>query len=596
MWQPELPALERHPSLFYDETDRDRMLARLDQQPWARWWEQFERTGMRHEPALKWWLLGDEDEAARARQDLLDRPIWREATHGYLEPSSHRFTDYVVAYDLLASWPGLSAQDHHIIRDRIAAEADYYYETMNAVPGGANYGNQRTLGCSALGMAALTLCEYQGGPYGPARWLERALFEIRRDENFWFFRPGGLFVEGLGYTSYMNVQFVQFAIAWERATGKYLFADERLREWLVFAAYQLQANGERIMWGTSEARIGLGFYALLTGERYGRDLAPLFYLALNLPDAPWPHPHQIHIALAHYEPQVTGEPPPASRSFPASQTVVMRENWGRDTVSVWFAGKDGTWPLDFRYGTYSHADAGHFVLTAWDEVLASDSGYDHWKSRDYYAAEFHNVLLVDGVGPAQDTPGEMSDAQTDGPVRHATVTVEYEGCTLRRTLALVRGRYLLVADRIEADAEHQYAWQVRSTCPPDSEGTSLDGRAVTWPGLDAAAWRTLQPGRTQLTTVAPPFAELELASGRWRPISSKDEFINQVAMARWRGAGGVALFALIPNLREDPDISWQALDGQNLRIDGPDWSDRVTVTGNELSVTGDDAPSWRHQL
>ena len=584
MWQPELPTTERHPYLFYDESDRARMTARLDQEPWAGWREQMQR----YTPAIKWWLLGDEEQAAKTRQSLIENPIWREATHGYLEPSSHRFSNYVVAYDLLASWDGLSAEGHASIRDKIAAEADYYYETMNSVPGGANYGNQRTLGCSAMGMAALVICEYEGGPYGPAKWLERALHEIRRDENWWFFRPGGMFVEGLGYTNYMNVQFVQFAIAYERATGKYLFADERLREWLTFAAYQLRANGERIMWGTSEAGVGLGFYGLLSNERYGRDLAPLFHQAFNLPASPSPHPYHIHIALAHYEPEVAGDPPPASRSFPQSETVVLRGDWGHETVAVWFAGKDGTWPVERRYGTYSHGDAGHLVLTYLDETLATDSGYDHWKSRDYYSAEFHNVILIDEQGPAQDAPGEMSDVQTEGLVRYATVTTEYQGCVIARTLALVRDRYVIVADKIEAETEHDYVWQVRSTCPPDSEGTSLGERAVTWPGLDATAWRDLRPGRTQLTTVAPPFAELALEPGRWRPLSGGDEFINQVALASWRGSSGTALFALIPNLRETPNVTWQPLDGQNLQIDGPGWSDRVTMDNGILTITGDD--------
>ncbi len=584
MWQPELPTSERHPCLFYDESDRERMAARLDQEPWSGWRKNLER----YTPAIKWWLLGDEEAAAEVRQKLVETPIWRETTHGYLEPSSHRFSNYVVEYDLLASWDGLSAQDHTIIRDKIAAEADYYYETMNSVPGGANYGNQRTLGCSALGVAALVMCEYEGGPYGPAKWLERALHEIRRDENFWFFRPGGMFVEGLGYTSYMNVQFVQFAIAYERATGKYLFADERLREWLTFAAYQLQANGELVMHGTCESGSGLGFYGLLSNERYGGDLAPLARLAFNLPASPAPHPYHVHLALAHYDPDVAGDPPPASQSFPQSETVVLRRDWGHETLAVWFAGKDGAWPVERRYGTYSHGDAGHFVLTYLDETLASDSGYDHWKSRDYYAAEFHNVILIDGEGPALSTPGEMSDVQIEGPVRHAKVTTEYQGCVVARTLAMVRDRYVIVADSIEAEGEHEFAWQVRSTCPPGSEGTSLDERAVTWPGLGAAAWRSLAPGRTQLTTVAPPFANLALESGRWRPISGKDEFINQVALASWRGSSGSTLFALIPNLRETPDVTWQPLDGQNLRIDGPGWSDRVTIEDGTLTISGDD--------
>ena len=307
-----------------------------------------------------------------------------------------------------------------------------------------------------------------------------------------------------------------------------------------------------------------------------------------MPEKPSPHIYHIHIALAQYDPAITGQVLPASRAFPRSQTVVLRKNWGHRTVAVWFAGKDGAWPLEHRYQTYSHGDAGHFVLAAWDEVLAADSGYDHWKTRDYYAAQFHNVVLIDGHGPQQDTPGEMANINTEGPVRHATITTTYQGCTLRRTLALVRDRYVLVADRIHAAGVHDYTWQVRSACPPGSPGTQRTGRALTWPGLSADAWRSLAPGRTQLTTVLPPFADLTLESGRWRPISGKPEFINQVCLAKWRAESTTALFALIPNLQDAPDVTWQSLDGQNLEIRGPGWTDRVILAGEELRISGSD--------
>ncbi|MDA0747181.1 MAG: heparinase II/III family protein [bacterium] len=580
---------EKHPNLFYDETDRETMNARLHQEPWASWWKELKTHSVRSTPALTWWLLNDETEAQKSRTNLLENPIWRQKPQGYLEPSSHRFADYIVAYDLLASWEGLTPEDHRTIRNKIASEADHYYEILEGGPqGGANYGNQRTLAASALGMAAFTLSEYTDSPNGPSKWLECALREIQRQENLWFFRPGGHFVEGAGYTNYMNVQFAPFAIACERATGAYFFENPRFREWLIFAAYQLMANGELVPWGTCESGMGLGFFSLLSNSRYGQDLAPLFHRAFNLPPNPVPHLYHMHIALARYNDDIPGEPPPASRAFPQSQTVVLRENWGPETTAVWFAGKDGTWPLEHRYKTYSQGDAGHFVLTYQDEVLAADSGYDHWKSRDYFGAEFHNVILIDGEGPAQNTPGELSSVQTEGPVRHATVTIRYQNTTIQRTLALVRNRYVLVFDRIVADTLHQYTWQIRSTSPPEAPGTHLTKRDITWPGLSANAWRSLEPGRTQLTTVVPPFVDLHLDKGRWRPISSKPEFNNQVARASWQAAETTALFALLPNSQENPDLTWQPLESQNLEIHGPGWTDRILVSKNELLITSSD--------
>jgi len=587
LWQPQLPAKERHPSLFFDEADRARLLERIKTPPTDYWWRSFAGSGNRSAPAAKWWLLGDEAAAQQARDDLLSKPIWREETHGYIEPSSHRLADVVVAYDLLAAWPGLAAADHKAIRDKIAAEAEYYYTTMDSVPGGCNYGNQRTLGCSALGMAALALCEYTGSAHTPAQWLARALYQIHRDENWWFFRPGGHFVEGLGYSDYMGCLFAPFAVAYERASGRFLFEDPRLREWLTFAAYQTTAQGEYIPWGTCESGRVVRLLALLSNERYGRDLAPLCNWAFNWHTVS-PSGLPSLAALAVWEETVPGGMPPASREFDGSQTVVLRDNWGHDTVSVWFAGKDPTWPLQQRYGTYSQGDAGHFVIAAWDEILAADSGYDHWKSHDYFGAEFHNVLLVDGKGPEQTTTALMSDIVTEGPVRRATVTVAYQGVTIRRTLALVRGRYVLVADRVQAEVEHDYTWQGRSTCPRDSPGSSLAGRAVTWPGLDALSWRDLKPGKTQLTTVAPTFAPWTVGPGRWRPISSKPEFISQVATARWRAAGTTALFVLIPNLKDAPDVSWQPAAGDSLAVRGPDWSDAVGLEGEVLHILSGD--------
>lgn len=596
VWQSQLPELERHPSLFYDEADRPRMLERIGHEPWKSWWER--RSSYLHVTALRWWLLGDANDAQKARASLLDQPIWRQTPQGYLEPSSHRFADYVIAYDLLAGWGGLSTADHTAIRSKIAAEADHYYSVLEGgAVGGANYGNQRTLAASALGMAALALCEYAEGQSGPAEWLATALREIRRDENWWFFRPDGLFVEGLGYTGYMSCQFVPFSVAYERATGKYLFSDERLRQWLVFSCYQVLGNGDFTMWGTCESSTGgLSYLAPLCNARYGKDLAPLFQRAFNLRPGAAPHPLHMHLALAHYDHEVAGAVPPASSVFPLSQMVVLRESWQPEAASVWFSGKDGTWPLAQRYGTYSHADCGSFVLAFGNETLATDSGYDHWQSRDYYGGEFHNVLLVDGKGPAQETPGELSEVGLEGPVRHAKVTTQYGGCRLRRTLALVRGRYVLVADCIGAQGKHEYTWQVRSTCPPGAEGSSVSAREVTWPGLSAEGWRDLRPGRARLTTVAPPFASLRVDPGRWRPISGKPEFANQVAKASWRAADSTALFALLPNDAGSPELSWGPLDGQGLEVRGGGWQDRVTIDGGELRIGGSDGLQWEASL
>lgn len=587
-WQPVLPAHERHPFLFFEDTDRERMRQRIHQSPYSVWWQELHEHPVRSSPAFIWWLTGDEAAAQQARDDLVHNSIWRQTPQGYLEPSSHHLADAVEAYDLLAAWKGLDAPSAKAIRRRIADEADHYYEALSNVAGGRNYGNQRVLAASALGMAALTLCEYSGSRHTPKEWLTRALHEIRREENFWFFRPGGLFVEGLGYTNYMNVQFVPFAIAYERVSGQYLLDDPRLKEWLDFAAYQVQANGDYILWGTCETEDKLSFFVLLANRRYGRDRAALYHRLADTGPMSSVHPYHAHMALALYEPGVSGRVPSPSRAFPASQTVVLRSGWEPESVGVWFAGKEASWPYPRFYPTYSHADTGNFVLVARNEVLAADSGYDHWHSRDYYGPEFHNLPLIDGQGPGADKPGILSDIVTTGKVQHATMTANYAGCALRRTLALVRGRYVVVADNLHADREHDYQWQVRSACPPDFPGTTRTERSVTWSGLSPDGWRNLEAGQMELTTVVPPFTHLSLGKGRWRPMSDRPEFINQVAKAQWRAAATTALFVLLPNAKARREITWEAGQGQNLRVRGPGWTDEVRIEGDRLIITSQD--------
>jgi len=50
------------------------------------------------------------------------------------------------------------------------------------------------------------------------------------------------------------------------------------------------------------------------------------------------------------------------------------------------------------------------------------------------------------------------------------------------------------------------------------------------------------------------------------------------------GAGATAPFALMPNARANPDVSWAPLDGQNIAVSGPGWSDIITVEAAELRI------------
>jgi hypothetical protein len=202
-WNGKVPSKETHPCLFFGPENISAVKERITREPYKSWFAR--AAGRLPDQAFVWLLTGDEKQAALARTRLLNDPIPREARHQYIEPSSHSFFCWIVAYDCLASWPGLSAEDHRKIREELANEAEFYFQAMTEIKGGQNYGNQRTLGASALGMCAFVLSGYTGSAHTPQQWLDMTLWAIKCPENFWFWRPDGMFVEGYGYTNYMRL-------------------------------------------------------------------------------------------------------------------------------------------------------------------------------------------------------------------------------------------------------------------------------------------------------------------------------------------------------------------------------------------------------
>ena len=585
-WTGKLPARETHPCLFFASADIPKLKDRITRDPYKSW---FARCP---DKACIWLLTGDEKQAAAARNQLLNDPIPRERTHQYIEPSSHSFYSWVVLYDCLASWPGLSPEDHQKIRDKLAKEAEFYYQAMTEIKGGQNYGNQRSLGASALGLCALVLSDYRGSVHTPQLWLDMALWAIKCPDNFWFWRPDGMFVEGYGYTNYMGLLLVPFMSAYSRLTAEDLFGEPTLAAWLRYQGYFFLPDGRHINFGTSnqgEDRFGILFPLVANGPA-GKQNAGLYAWGARRAYGDRLHVNLIVPALALFDESLRpdAESRPASAVFPACGQMVMKDGWADNLTGIWITGKGAGWAPGF-YSTYSHADVTSFVIYSGQEFLAVDSGYTHWQGPDCSGPESHNLVMVDGKGPDANTLGKLRDAVISSRVDAATVETEYADHKVQRVFLFGEKRVLIVADFLAGKGKHDYLFQLHSPITVGKAQATIGERSAVWPGFDAIR-NKVSP--TTLNTFFAGQVQVKLIPSHWRPEDNTPK--DNVAIgAKWEGQDGTALlsahYAQQPTQPKVTVRSEDNLEVMRLEAQTDDWVIRAQARSHVGALTEGDA-------
>ena len=205
---------------------------------------------------------------------------------------------------------------------------------------------------------------------------------------------------------------------------------------------------------------------------------------------------------------------PTLTALPASGNLVFRS--GSDSLASYLhlAGRSG--PAQASGGGHSQGDAGSFLLYAHGQLLALDPGYLSYNRRDEVGkATSHNLVLVDGAGPASGSAGVTNSI--GGTVQHTLHTPQlsygevqtaYQGASLVRKALFVRNAYYLLADDARAAAPRTYTWQLHGAGlagGAGSTGTFADSLARhegTWQkgGASLLAHVTATGGATAYTT------------------------------------------------------------------------------------------------
>lgn len=435
---------------------------------------------------------------------------------------SKELIDYLIAYDLLRG-AGETAARLAAGEARIQAFAgNLYLQSTKPLFGITFYGfvknNHTLMTAAALGMAAVVLNDATSSDPNlqPVKWAGAGLYNI--DNVLWRDAQRQSdstlvagYAEGPYYFKYAMLNCLPFF----RAMGNFL-PDNTLPYTFSTAARSIRnpyfdpKYGLLYGWVTSilmpdgrlpaleDSYVDMGMPELaLTGDnRYVKPMyfsklsgTPLASAVAQLRDvtvdmrAGW-----LAAAVAPSAPNQ-----PALTVLPGSGNLVFRA--GTDSLATYFHlyGRGGL--AQANAGGHSQGNASSFILHAHGQLLALDPGYLSYSRRaEVGQATNHNLVLVDGAGPAMGAPG--SGSPTVSAIQHTLQTPQlaygevataYQGATVTRKALFVRDTYYLLADVARDTAAHAYSWQLHGYGLAD--GNAATGIFLEGLGAHEGTWQ-----------------------------------------------------------------------------------------------------------
>jgi hypothetical protein len=408
---------------------------------------------------------------------------------------SKELIDYLIAYDLLR---GAGETPAALAASQVRLQefaGNLYKQATTPFMGVSFYGviknNHTLMTAAALGMAAVVLSEASSTDRTrqPTAWAGAGLYHI--DNVLWrdaqrqsdSTQVAG-YAEGPYYCKYALLNCLPFF----RALGNFLpdarqaytfgtstrsiqnpYFDPkyaRLYDWLTAV---MLPDGRLPALGDSYVDMAMPELALTGQAQYVRPLAlsgltgsPMNSLLAQLRDA------TVDMRAAYLAASLTPTPAsyPALTVLPASGNLIFRA--GRDSAATYLHlyGRGGL--AQANAGGHSQGDAGSFLLYAHGQLLALDPGYLSYARRaEVGQASNHNLVLVDGAGPAIGTPGAASPVQSTiqyplqtSQLTYGEVKTSYQGASVVRQTLFVRNSYFLLADNVRAASAHTYTWQL----------------------------------------------------------------------------------------------------------------------------------------
>ena len=423
----------------------------------------------------KEYLLVADREPASGNTEVYENIIW----------DSENLTAISTAYDFLKGNSYDFSGDEPAVRDQIQAmAAGLYDDIMNDYlvhilweAGGkkTNFGAKLA---SALGMAAIVLNTETSGDVTeqPLTWINYGMNLLHDSYHEYLVDADGGWSEGAHYQKYTAFNVIPFAIAHNNfvngATEDYggtslppNLLDERFQMNAAWGIKIRLPNGARPNFDDSfnEPYYFSGFFA----GYYDDDVFAWDYIDSGNPYNTYASPGNLDIEMiCVYDDNYTGitEPEYLAQFLPEAGQAIFRSSWEEDAVYMCLIGEYGIAREGGR--AHEHPDNMSFIIYAYGELLAMDSGYISYDQHDLVRyAKNHSLILVDGEGPsaASTAAANGTDALItnyfDTPfIDYAEVLTLYEDAYFMRCVSFIHNNYFIISDFVYSDASHTYDW------------------------------------------------------------------------------------------------------------------------------------------
>ena len=332
---------------------------------------------------------------------------------------------------------------------------------------------------SSLGMAAIVLnTEVNSNPEEqPLSWINYSMPKLHDQFYDWLVDADGGWAEGAHYQRFSASNFIPFAISHynfvDGLTEEYgevilppLLLDDQFQKNAEWGIKIRQPNGARPNF--DDSFLDPYFYNGYFAGYWDNDLYAWDYIVSGSPYYSSASSGNMDVEMiCAYDNNYTGTTSPEfslTQFLSNSGQAIFRSSWDSDAVYMCLLGENGQARLGGR--THEHPDNTSFIISAYGELLAMDSGYISWDERDKVRfADNHSLILVDGDGPP--AAGISTSGGTDAFIEnyfdtekfdYAEISTEYQNTNFTRCVSFINDSYFIIADFVDGSGNHDYDW------------------------------------------------------------------------------------------------------------------------------------------